>query len=598
MARLTDRALDFVRAVLNRPAQERADATQPIGSQIKKDSAHPSLFGLMGERGIEETVRVDQDLVPRMVDYEHMDQYPELSSAADIYADDATQPDTVSGRTVTVDSDDHEIKDALEDCFFNRLDIDSHIWEIARSLVKYGNEYEELLVTDRGVIGLEFMSAPSMRRMETREVGLAGFIQDPSGQFSISPEQVAKVAQHASPEQLEEIQKQLGQNTVIYENWQVVHMRLRSVYRSARYGFSVFEPARWIWKRLVLLEDSMMVYKLSRAPSRYAFYVDVGTKAPRAAIAYLNEVKKQFKKKKFVNEKTGQLDLRFNPLGMDEDFFIPIINGQDAARIEVLAGPNYQATEDVEYFLRKLYAAIKVPKMYLGFSEDRSANSILSNVDVQFARTVLRVQRELKNGLRKIARVHLAALGLDPSYAFFDVNFTIPSGVYEIAQMEIRNAKADLASRMREFVSNEWVLKEIFGFTDEEVQSVKEQRAAEEGGGAGGPGAPGALPGAEGGEGGAPNPFGGGEGGENFGGELRGEAKEFAKHTRRDLRELRKKASELLQEDRGLRHQLQEVGHLLRELRVMKSTTLRNGNGQPLNGGAKRFTLDTPNLGL
>lgn len=569
MARLTDQALDFIRTVMGRAQSERKDAFQPRTSRARQDSLYPSLFSSAGERSIEEVLRVDQDLMSRFVDYEHMDQYPELGKALDIYADDATQPDTMSGRTVQVESDDQEVRDTLEELFYERLTIDEHIWEIARSLTKYGNNYEELLCTDRGVIGMQFVSAPSVRRIETQEDGLLGFVQDPSGQFRINPEEFKLLYMG---------QGELPPDTVLYDDWQVVHMRLRSIYRSARYGFSILEPARWIWKRLVLLEDSLMVYKLSRAPSRYAFYVDVGRRAPREAIKYLTQVKQQFKKKKFVDPKTGQLDLRFNPLGMDEDIFIPVIDGQDAARIEVLTGPSFQSTEEVDYFLRKLFAAIGVPKMYLGFSEERAANSILSNVDVQFARSVLRLQRELRNGLRKIARVHMSCLGIDPSSAYFDLYLTIPSGIYQIAQMEVETARADLAGRLKEFYSLEWILAEVFGHTTEEIQTIKSQREAEAG----------AVPG------GAPV-----EGFSAIGNVLREEAREARKISNKDSARMHKKLDNLMKEDKTLRGRLTEIDHLLREFRTMRAMNgHRNGNGQGRSNNGRRLILDRAGAGL
>lgn len=558
MARLTDQAVEFVRTVLGRSQAERKEAYQPRSSRSRHDSLYPSLFNTSGDRSIEEVLRVDSDLQSRFLDSDHMDQYPELGKALDIYADDATQPDTMSGRTVAVESDDQEVRDALEDLFYERLAIDEHIWEIARELVKYGNAYNELLCTDRGVIGLQHIPPPSVRRIETQEDGLLGFVQDPSGQFRLTPEEFKLLFTGAG---------ELPPDTVLYDSWQVVHMRLRSIQRSARYGYSILEPARWIWKRLVLLEDSLMVYKLSRAPSRYAFYVDVGRRAPREAIKYLTQVKQQFKKKKFVDPKTGQLDLRFNPLGMDEDIFIPVIDGQDAARIEVLTGPSFQSTEEVDYFLRKLFAAIGVPKMYLGFSEERAANSILSNVDVQFARSVLRLQRELRNGLRKIARVHLSCLGIDPASAYFDLQLTIPSGIYQIAQMEVETARADLASRLKEFYSIEWILAEIFGHTQEEIATIKAARESEIGAGAG-----------------AGNAVAGGlpmEGFAPMGNVLREEAREVARLTGKDNARLHKKLDRLLKDDKTLRGRLTEIDHLLREFRSMRSMNgNRSGNGQ------------------
>ena len=237
MASVPDRALDFIRAVFRRPVEARKEAFKPRTSRSRTDSLYPSLFSSLGERSIEEVLRIDQDLMSRFVDYEHMDQYPELAAALTLMADDSTQPDATSGRTVMVEADDQQVRDALEELFYDRLVIDEHIWEMARELVKYGNSYSELSVTKQGIVGLEHVSPPSVRRVETREDGLLGFIQDPSGQFRIAPEEFKILFMG---------QGELPPDTTLYEDWQLCHMRLRSIFRSARYGFSTLESARWI----------------------------------------------------------------------------------------------------------------------------------------------------------------------------------------------------------------------------------------------------------------------------------------------------------------------------------------------------------------
>jgi hypothetical protein len=235
------------------------------------------------------------------------------------------------------------------------------------------------------------------------------------------------------------------------------------------------EPARWIWKRLMLLEDAALIYRLQRAPERYAFYVDVGDLPPQEALAWVNRVRQQFRKKKFVNPTTGKLDLKFDPLSQDEDFFIPVRKGTEGTRIEVLGSPSWQHMDDIEYFRDKLFAAMKIPKAYLA-QDENTARAVLSSEDVRFARTVLRIQRSIRSGMSKVCRVHLAALGVDPASVDYDIHMTTPSAIFELAQLEVRNARADLASRMQEFVSLRWLLSEVFDLNDEEISVLMQER--------------------------------------------------------------------------------------------------------------------------
>lgn len=465
----------------------RADKEQ-VGLQFAKGASNNNFGGngtdllqAYGYDVLSDFLKLEHDLLSRFIDYEEMDDYPEISAAIDIFADDASQPDTHLKRTIWVTSPDQTTEDVLNDLYHKTLRMDEEIWEIARTLVKYGNDYEEILVTSEGVKGLNFLAPPTVRRIEGPRGELYGFIQDFKGRFGYSPAEFQQImANRAAMQQgAGALQGGAGFNgsdrLTALEDWEVVHFRLRGKHRRSVYGYSQLEAARWIWKRLMLIEDSALIYRLQRAPERYAFYVDIGDLPPQEALAYVNRVRQQHRKKKYVNPQTQKLDLKFDPMSQDEDFFIPVRQGVEGTRIEVLGSPSWQSMEDVNYFKDKLFAAIKVPRAYLG-QDDSVARAVLSSEDVRFARTVLRLQRELRNGLAKVARVHLAALNIDPHSVEYDINMTVPSSIFELAQLEVRNARADLAGRMQPFVSLHWLMSNVFNMTDAEIQNIFKQR--------------------------------------------------------------------------------------------------------------------------
>jgi hypothetical protein len=439
------------------------------------------LLQAYGYDALSDYLRLEHDLLSRYVDYEEMDDHDLNSSALDIYADDSTQPETQIKRTVWVTSPDRTIQTDLDDLFHKRLRLDEESWEMARSLCKYGNNLEEMLITEEGVVGLNFLPAPTVRRIEGPRGELHGFVQDFKGRFGYSPQEFQKILAQRT-----DAIKSLAQSggtpsnylarVAALEPWEVVHLRLRGKHRRAIYGYSILEPGRWIWKRLMLMEDAAMIYRLQRAPERYAFYVDVGDLPPAEALAYVNRVRQQHKKRKFVNPATNKLDLKFEPLTHDDDFYVPVRKGVEGTRIEVLGAPSWQHMDDVEYFQKKLFAALKVPKAYLA-QDDTTAKAVLSSEDVRFARSVLRVQRELRNGFKKIARTHLAATKRDPYRVEFEIGMTVPSAIFELAQLEVRNARADLAARMREHVSLRWVLENVYQLTDEDIEVVIKERS-------------------------------------------------------------------------------------------------------------------------
>lgn len=441
------------------------------------DASALDILNTMGFEALSSYLRLDQDLLNRYADYEEMDDYGEIATALDIMADDATQPDTNLHRTVWITSKDKTLQQNLDDLLNRTLRLDEEIWEIARTLSKYGNDFEEILANDQGVRGLNYLPPATIRRLEGPRGDLLGFVQDFSGKFDYTTADYNNIL--AAKVRGDYPQGDTSQKPIAaLEGWEVVHFRLRGRERRSVYGHSMLEGARWIWKRLMLLEDAALVYRLQRAPERFAFYIDTGDLPPNESLAFVNRVRQNFRKKKFVDPNSGKLNLKFESIAPDEDFFIPSRKGVDSTRIENLGSPQWQAMDDIEYFRDKLFAAIKVPKAYLG-QEAGVARAVLSSEDVRFARTVLRIQRELKNGIRKIIRVHLSALNIDPYSVNYDIHMTVPSSIFELAQMEVRTARADLAARMRDFVSLHWILANVFDMSESEIEEVVQERKGE-----------------------------------------------------------------------------------------------------------------------
>lgn len=236
---------------------------------------------------------------------------------------------------------------------------------------KYGNDFEEIVVGSNGVIGLNFLPPATVRRVQGTGGELLGFVQSYSMDINIDRNTFKNLKTPHGGAVSE------GKDMAVFEDWRVAHFRLRSKNRDSVYGWAVTDPARWAWRRLILLEDSVMVYRLTRSPSRYAFYVDVGSMSNREAERALQSVKQKLKKRKFVNPRTGKLDFRYNPLSFDEDFFLGVRDGRESTRVDVLNGPSYQQVDDVQYFLFKLYAALKVPRAYLGYDENQPSKATL-----------------------------------------------------------------------------------------------------------------------------------------------------------------------------------------------------------------------------
>lgn len=425
-------------------------------------------------------IRMEQDILSRYIDYEEMDEYPEVAMALTIFADDVSQNGDDGEGGIQVKSKDKTIEQLGEDLFVKRLRIsEDEGHSLARSLCKYGNDFEEIYVDSNGVQGLGYLFTPTMRRVEGPRGELFGFVQDMKGRSNYTPAELHEL--------LGDRMGALGSSTpfrsvgsaqpsaLAFEPWEVVHFRLHGKQRKSVYGHSVLEPARWVWKRLMLLEDSAIAYRLQRGPQRHAYYVDTGNVPPQDAMAYVNRVRQSLKKKKYLDPTTGKPNFKFSPFGADEDIWLPTREGKTLNKVEVLASPSWQSMDDINYFKDKFYTSTMIPKAYFG--HDGSSNhKSLSNLDIRFARSILRIQRELKNGYSKIFRVHMAALNIDPNRPEYRIDMPVPSSTFELAQVEVRNARADLAARMGANVSEYWILSKIHKLSDEEIEAIFLQR--------------------------------------------------------------------------------------------------------------------------
>lgn len=470
------RITDFVRDVFRRDDRTRQEAA----GGVNMGDFPVDMFGNLSvqtlSHGIlQDYLTLNNALMARFIDYERMDEYADCNAALNIYADDSTLTDMVEQHVMWTVCKDESIKRTLDTMLHKKIHVDDEAWGSIRILCKYGNCFEEILADDKGVQGLNYLPAPTVRRLENDHGALEGFVQSFRGTFAVKP-----IGGNVTDFKfVNGVGKDPQSGVVLFEPWRIVHMRLRSERRRAMYGVGLLEAARWVWKRLTLLEDAALISRLSRAPSRFAFYVDVGKLPPERAEKYLDQIRQAMKKRKFVNPRTGQLDLRYSPLATDEDFYLPVRESREIVRADVLNTPQWTGVEDVEYFRNKLHAALMVPRAYLGYDENMPSRATLSQEDVRFARSVLRVQREYRSALTKVARVHLAILGIDPSYVDFKLGMAVPSAIFELAQLEVQNMRAQFALSMQEFVSKHWILSRVFNLSDAEIEMVFAQKADE-----------------------------------------------------------------------------------------------------------------------
>ena len=387
----------------------------------------------------------------RYTDFDQMEYMPEIASALDIYADEITTS-TAFNPLVSVDCHNREIKEILHTLMFTVLNIESNLFGWSRSMCKYGDYYLYLDIDDTlGVTNVIPLPVRSMERIE--------------GTDPTNPNYIQYFWQGAE-----------GNKGVSFENWQVSHFRVIGNDRYVPYGTSALEPARRIWRQLTLLEDAMMAYRIVRSPERRVFYIDVGNISPEDVEQYIEQVKTQMKRNQIVDDQTGQVDLRYNAMSVDEDYYIPVRGNTSNTRIETLAGGQFTGDiDDVNYLRDKLFSALKVPKAYLAQADSVEDKTTLSQKDVRFSRTIQRLQRVVIAELEKICIIHLYTLGFrDADLTSFKLSLNNPSKIAELQELEHLRTKFDIAGSATEgFFSRNWVYKNIFKISDEEIDRIQ-----------------------------------------------------------------------------------------------------------------------------
>lgn len=416
------------------------------GASAFKREASP--FSTMGAYGM-------LDRMSRYAEFSEMDSScAEVASALNVYADESCASDE-NGKVFHVFSENPQVQKALEELFFDVLDIEFNGRRMIRNLVKNGDYFCYVeVVPDYGVINVEPLPVNEVEREE-------GF--DKHDPYAVRFRLMSRGGKYL-------------------ENWQMMHMRILGNDMFLPYGMSFLESARRPWRQLTMLEDSMLVYRLVRSPERRVFYVDVSAVHPNDIPSYMEAVKESMRGTSIIEQQTGRQDYRYNPMAVLDDYFIPSRpNGQ--TKIESLAGgQNITATEDVEYILRKLIAALMVPKAYLTYDEAISSKSTLAQEDIRFSRTIATVQKIVVAELNKLAMIHLFALGFSGEDLInFNLAFSNPSTVAVQQKLALISSKIEIAGKAWDLgketgmVSMPYIQKEILGFRPEQIAQIRSE---------------------------------------------------------------------------------------------------------------------------
>ena len=411
------------------------------GQQFKK-----SLYNPLDQ--LSANAMQNQRRVERYVDFDQMEYMPEIASSLDIYADEMTTYSDLRPM-LSIKCGNEEIKAVLENLYSKILNIDYNLFGWARTMCKYGDFFLYLDIDDKfGVQSVISLPISELERLE--------------GQDATNPNY---------------IQYQWNSAGMTFENWQVAHFRVLGNDKHSPYGTSILDPARRIFRQLTLVEDAMMAYRVIRSSERRLFKIDVGGIPPHEVEQYMEKIVTQLKRHSVIDSQSGRVDMRYNPMSIEEDYFIPVRPGSATEITNLAGGQNTTAIDDVKYLRDKLFSALKIPQAYLtmgeGASEDKTT---LAQKDIRFARTIQRLQRVITSELEKIGIINLYTLGFrGDDLINFRIVLNNPSKIAELQEVEHWKAKFDIAAGATEgYFSRRWVAENIFGMSHEEF--IRNQR--------------------------------------------------------------------------------------------------------------------------
>ena len=403
-------------------------------------------------------------------EYDAMDTDAIVASALDIVADEATLKNDM-GEVLHIKSSDENIQKILYNLFYDVLNVEFNLWPWIRNMAKYGDFFLKLEIAEKyGVYNVIPYTAFHIERQE-------GFDKEKPMEvrFKYNPDGVA-----GSDYGYFNVPNSGNQNdiqNIFFDNYEMAHFRLLTDMNFLPYGRSYIEPGRKLFKQYTLAEDAMLIHRIVRAPEKRIFYMNVGSIPPNEVDAFMEKTISKLKRTPHMNEDTGEYNLKYNLQNLLEDFYIPIRGNDTSTKIENLAGLQFDGIQDVEYLREKLFAALKVPKAFMGYDENLEGKATLAAQDIRFARTVERIQRIFTSELYKIALIHLYTQGYrDESLTNFELSLTTPSIIYDQEKIALMTEKMGLAQSMLDskIIPSDWIYENIFHFSEDEYDEYRE----------------------------------------------------------------------------------------------------------------------------
>jgi hypothetical protein len=261
----------------------------------------------------------------------------------------------------------------------------------------------------------------------------------------------------------------------------VVHFTLSSsMGENGPFGESPLWACVKAFRHLSLLEDSVIIYRIVRAPERRVFFVDTGNMPPQKIKAYLEAIRNEMRQKRIPNETGGsdKVDSVYNPISQNEDFFFSQSADGRGSRVETLpGGENLGEIGDLTYFQNKFLQGLRIPSSYMRGGSDGITISdgkvgVAYVEEVRFANYVSRLQSKINNTFDHHFKAYLKSAGIKIDDHLFKIRLCDPANFKEYRQAEVDDKMLSNFSNVKDvpFISARYKLMHYLGFSEDDIQ--------------------------------------------------------------------------------------------------------------------------------
>ena len=413
---------------------------------------------------------VQADKIARLRDYRVMGAFSEVANALDEICDECVNKND-NGQIIRVSFLDEEMpsdaKTSVEEEFqdyIRHFELEDKGWEYFRSVLTDGEVYFEHIIhkeyPKEGILGVVMVPTElidpifgNVQNMITKGFLLRKPIFDPKNP-----------------------QKVLDYQLIPLDKNQVTYINSGTWNENKTMRIPFIENARRAYRQLSLIEDSVVIYRLARAPERLVFNVDVGTMSPPRAESYMKRLMTSFWQKRTFDSAQGGQVSKFNPQSYLDNYWFAKRQGSEGTTVTQLAGAaNLGELQDLKYFQEKLYESLKVPVNRLNKESALNDSVNMLREELMFAKFIVRVQQKFAAGLKNGFITHLKLKEhwekYDLKESSFNLDFTPPTNFYELREFQKLEIKANAFNNMvqNESISKTYAQRKYLKWSDKEV---------------------------------------------------------------------------------------------------------------------------------